>query len=39
MELTSDYATMTGFSEWRMPCNCGSLERRGMITAEDWRLP
>lgn len=38
-ELTSDYATMTGFAEWRMPCNCGSANCRGTVTGEDWRLP
>lgn len=38
-ELTIDYATHTGVSEWSMPCTCGSAACRGAVSGEDWRLP
>lgn len=37
-ELTNDYATSTGLSDFRMPCACGTENCRGVITGEDWRL-
>ena len=38
-EVTIDYATQTGIAEWSMPCNCGALCCRNLITGNDWRLP
>ncbi len=38
-ELTTDYATMTGFAEWHMQCNCGSASCRNVVRGTDWRLP
>lgn len=38
-EITIDYATQTGIAEWTMPCNCGTLLCRSLITGNDWRLP
>jgi SET domain-containing protein len=38
-ELTSDYATSTGFETWAMPCTCGSARCRGVVTGRDWRRP
>jgi len=38
-ELTTDYATMTGFEDWSMACHCGSENCRGVVTGADWRLP
>ncbi|SCF46684.1 SET domain-containing protein [Micromonospora mirobrigensis] len=38
-ELTNDYATSTGESEFRMSCACGSALCRGTVTGDDWRLP
>ncbi len=37
-ELTTDYATMTGFADWSMRCNCASELCRGIVTGVDWRL-
>jgi len=37
-ELTFDYALAT-VAPWTMPCCCGSLSGRGVITGDDWRLP
>jgi hypothetical protein len=38
-ELTTDYATMTGFEDWSMECHCGTEFCRGVVTGADWRLP
>jgi hypothetical protein len=38
-ELTTDYATMTGFADWHMRCNCGSPRCRNVVRGTDWRLP
>lgn len=38
-ELTTDYATMTGFAAWGMDCNCGTTVCRSVIRGTDWRLP
>ena len=38
-ELTTDYATMTGFEDWSMACHCGTEICRGAVTGADWRLP
>lgn len=38
-ELTQDYAVYTGVESWRMPCRCGSLECREVVTGQDWQLP
>ena len=37
-ELTTDYATMTGFANWSMDCSCASELCRGTITGVDWKL-
>lgn len=37
-ELTTDYATMTGFADWRMVCACGTTACRTVIRGTDWRL-
>jgi MFS family permease len=38
-ELTQDYAVFTGMESWTMPCRCGSVDCRRIITGRDWRLP
>ncbi|HEX4223155.1 MAG TPA: SET domain-containing protein-lysine N-methyltransferase [Pseudonocardiaceae bacterium] len=38
-ELTVDYATQTAEPDFRMPCNCGAANCRGVVTGTDWRLP
>ena len=38
-ELTIDYATMTADPRWRMACLCGSVNCRGMVRGDDWKLP
>ena len=38
-ELTTDYATMTGFEDWSMACHCGTVICRGVVTGADWKLP
>jgi hypothetical protein len=38
-ELTVDYVTQTGVSQWRMDCTCGHPACRRVISGEDWRLP
>lgn len=38
-ELTSDYATMTGFPDWQMHCHCRNQQCRGLIRGTDWQLP
>ncbi len=34
-------ATMTtgDDDDWRMTCQCGAADCRGVITGQDWRLP
>ncbi len=36
-EVTTDYALMTVDPAWRMRCQCGSRECRGVIRGDDWR--
>ena len=38
-ELTNDYATSTGITEFRMNCTCGSPQCRTTITGNDWQRP
>ncbi|MDT0346464.1 SET domain-containing protein [Streptomyces litchfieldiae] len=38
-EVTSDYATTSAAPDFSLTCSCGSPRCRGLITAEDWRLP
>ena len=38
-EVTNDYATSTGTTDFAMTCACGSSLCRRVITGEDWRLP
>ena len=37
-EVTTDYATSTAISDFRMTCSCGSENCRRVITGEDWKL-
>ncbi len=37
-EITFDYA-MSESSNYRMKCNCGSQNCRGVITGDDWKIP
>lgn len=39
VELTTDYAMIDGDPSERMPCACGAVGYRGLITGDDWRLP
>ena len=36
-ELTNDYGTSTGESDFVMACSCGSGQCRGVVTGNDWR--
>jgi SET domain-containing protein len=37
-EVTTDYATSTGVSGFRMTCSCGSANCRRVVTGDDWKL-
>jgi hypothetical protein len=36
-EITIDYAMMES-SEYKFKCNCGSVECRGFVTGDDWKI-
>ena len=38
-ELTSDYATLTGFADWLMSCSCGTPLCRAVVRGTDWHDP
>lgn len=38
-EITTDYATMTVDSDWRLRCRCGTPLCRGTVSGDDWRIP
>jgi hypothetical protein len=38
-EVTTDYACWTDSQDWKMACNCGAVNCRGVIRGQDWRLP
>ena len=37
-ELTIDYAMMES-SDYSFPCSCGSVECRGRVSGDDWKIP
>ena len=37
-EATLDYATISGAAGFEMACACGSVDCRGVVTSDDWRL-
>ena len=37
-EVTTDYATSTAMSDFRMTCSCGTKNCRRVITGDDWKL-
>lgn len=38
-ELTVDYGTQSDGPGFSMPCSCGVVRCRGVVTSADWRLP
>lgn len=38
-EILCDYCTIVCYPEYRLRCQCGSLECRGLVTGDDWRRP